>query len=92
MTGETPRKTRGSLIGMVNEREFGVSFLEANITDNEEEGSSTLQARLDNIPPSVGEWVHTISPALISSFIIILSLTKKWKQQSSFLAHGPDLM
>lgn len=55
MTGETPRKTRGSLIGMVNEREFGVSFLEANITDNEEEGSSTLQARLDNIPPSVGE-------------------------------------
>lgn len=55
MKGETPRKTRGSLIGMVNEREFGVSFLEANITDSEDEGSSTLQARLDNIPPSVGE-------------------------------------
>lgn len=54
-TGETPRKTRGSLIGMVNEREFGVSSLEANITDSEEEGSNTLQARLDNIPPSVGE-------------------------------------
>uniref|UniRef100_A0A3Q2Y4I9 Hemicentin 2 n=1 Tax=Hippocampus comes TaxID=109280 RepID=A0A3Q2Y4I9_HIPCM len=50
---EAPRKTRGSLIGMVNEREFGVSFLEANITDNEEEGSSSLQARLDNIPPSL---------------------------------------
>lgn len=55
VTGEVPRKTRGSLIGMVNEREFGVSFLEANITDNMEEGSSTLQARLDNIPPTVGE-------------------------------------
>ncbi len=55
MKGESPRKTRGSLIGMVNEKEFGVSFLEANITDNEDEGSSTLQARLDNIPPSVGE-------------------------------------
>lgn len=54
-TGETPRKTRGSLIGMVNEREFGVSSLEANITDSEEEGGNTLQARLDNIPPSVGE-------------------------------------
>lgn len=40
---------------MVNEREFGVSSLEANITDGEEEGSNTLQARLDNIPPSVGE-------------------------------------
>lgn len=41
---------------MVNEREFGVSFLEANISDSEEEdGSNTLQARLDNIPLSVGE-------------------------------------
>uniref|UniRef100_H2MDX8 Hemicentin 2 n=1 Tax=Oryzias latipes TaxID=8090 RepID=H2MDX8_ORYLA len=50
---EVPRRTRGSLIGMMNEREFGVSFLEANITDNVEEGSSTLQARLENIPPSV---------------------------------------
>lgn len=60
MKGETPRKTRGSLIGMVNEREFGVSYLEANITDNEE-GSSTLQARLDNIPPSIGEWVQNAS-------------------------------
>ncbi|XP_037536631.1 hemicentin-2 [Nematolebias whitei] len=57
--GEVPRKTRGSLIGMVNDREFGVSFLEANITDNMEEGSSTLQAHLDNIPPTVGPllWV-----------------------------------
>lgn len=55
LKGETPRRTRGSLIGMVNEREFGVSYLEANITDNEVEGSSSLQARLDNIPPAVGE-------------------------------------
>lgn len=70
--GETPRKTRGSLIGMVNEREFGVSFLEANITDNMEEGSSTLQARLDNIPPSVGELSHITSPRLMSYLPVYL--------------------
>ncbi|CAJ1068041.1 hemicentin-1 [Xyrichtys novacula] len=58
--GETPRKTRGSLIGMVNEREFGVSYLEANITDNEVEGSSTLQAHLDNIPPTVGPLMRVL--------------------------------
>ncbi|XP_072244443.1 hemicentin-1 [Leuresthes tenuis] len=58
--GEVPRRTRGSLIGMVNEREFGVSFLEANITDNMEEGSSTLQARLDNIPPTVGPLMRVL--------------------------------
>lgn len=55
LTGEVPRRTRGSLIGMVNDREFGVSYLEANITDNNDEGSSTVQAHLDNIPPTVGE-------------------------------------
>ncbi|KAM9391508.1 hemicentin-1 [Pholidichthys leucotaenia] len=58
--GDIPRKTRGSLIGMVNEREFGVSFLEANITDDEEEGSSTLQARLDNIPTTVGPLLRVL--------------------------------
>ncbi|XP_028269954.1 hemicentin-1 isoform X2 [Parambassis ranga] len=58
--GEVPRKTRGSLIGMVNEREFGVSFLEANITDNTEEGSSTVQAHLDNIPPTVGPLLRVL--------------------------------
>lgn len=56
MKGETPRRTRGSLIGMVNDREFGVSFLEVNVTDDPKEGSSTLHAHMDNIPPSVGEW------------------------------------
>lgn len=55
LTGETPRRTRGSLIGMVNEREFGVSFLEANISDDVDQGTSSLHARLDNIPPSIGE-------------------------------------
>uniref|UniRef100_A0A087YHW1 Cell adhesion molecule-related/down-regulated by oncogenes n=1 Tax=Poecilia formosa TaxID=48698 RepID=A0A087YHW1_POEFO len=60
LTGEVPRKTRGSLIGMVNDREFGVSFLEANITDDKEQGSSTLEARLDNIPPAVGPLLQVL--------------------------------
>ncbi|CAL8251670.1 unnamed protein product [Boreogadus saida] len=58
--GESPRKARGSLIGMVNEREFGVAFLEANITDNQELGTSTLNAHLDNIPPSVGPLLRVL--------------------------------
>nr|XP_015827628.2 hemicentin-1 [Nothobranchius furzeri] len=58
--GEVPRKTRGSLIGMVNDREFGVSLLEANITDDMDKGSSTLQAHLDNIPPTVGPLLRVL--------------------------------
>ncbi|KAL0979469.1 hypothetical protein UPYG_G00185480 [Umbra pygmaea] len=58
--GEAPRKARGSLIGMVNDREFGVSFLEANITENPDKGTSTLRAHLDNIPPSVGPLLRVL--------------------------------
>ncbi|XP_076126836.1 hemicentin-1 [Alosa pseudoharengus] len=58
--GESPRRARGSLIGMVNEREFGVAFLEANITENPEEGTSTLEAHVDNIPPSVGPLLRVL--------------------------------
>ncbi|KAG9354591.1 hypothetical protein JZ751_001304, partial [Albula glossodonta] len=35
------------------QEEFGVAFLEANITDNPEEGTSTLEAHVDDIPASV---------------------------------------
>ncbi|KAK5871231.1 hypothetical protein PBY51_004123 [Eleginops maclovinus] len=79
--GESPRKTRGSLIGMVNEREFGVSFLEANITDNEVDGSSSVQARLDNIPPSVGPLLRV----LVSAFAPIYWTTV---QQSGAARNG----
>ncbi|XP_028851746.1 hemicentin-1 isoform X2 [Denticeps clupeoides] len=58
--GESPRRARGSLIGMVNEREFGVAFLEANITENAEEGSSTLMVHVDNVPLSVGPLLRVL--------------------------------
>uniref|UniRef100_A0A1A8CM87 Hemicentin 1 n=1 Tax=Nothobranchius kadleci TaxID=1051664 RepID=A0A1A8CM87_NOTKA len=45
---------------MVNDREFGVSLLEANITDDMDKGSSTLQAHLDNIPPTVGPLLRVL--------------------------------
>lgn len=42
---------------MVNEQEFGVAFLEANITENKEQGSSILEGHIENVPTSVGEHV-----------------------------------
>ncbi|XP_041098662.1 hemicentin-1 isoform X2 [Polyodon spathula] len=49
-----PLRARGSVIGMINEREFGVAFLDANVTESEEEGSSTVRASIENIPHTVG--------------------------------------
>ncbi|XP_037392153.1 hemicentin-2 isoform X1 [Pygocentrus nattereri] len=59
-SGETPRRARGSLIGIVNDQEFGVAFLEVNITENLEQGTSNLQAHVDNIPPSVGPLMRVL--------------------------------
>ncbi|XP_016112004.1 hemicentin-1 [Sinocyclocheilus grahami] len=58
--GESPRRARGSLIGMINEKEFGVAYLEANITENEADGTSTLDAHVENIPPSVGPLLRVL--------------------------------
>ncbi|MGH0143069.1 UNVERIFIED_CONTAM: hypothetical protein FKN15_022424 [Acipenser sinensis] len=55
-----PLRARGSLIGMINEREFGVAFLEANVTENEEEGSSTVRASIENIPHTVGPLMRVL--------------------------------
>ncbi|XP_035291447.1 hemicentin-1 [Anguilla anguilla] len=58
--GEVPRRARGSLIGMVNEEEFGVAFLEANITDDLEQGTSKLEAHVNDIPASVGPLLRVL--------------------------------
>ncbi|KAJ8379625.1 hypothetical protein SKAU_G00004030 [Synaphobranchus kaupii] len=58
--GEVPRRARGSLIGMVNEEEFGVAFLEVNITDDPEQGTSRLEAHVDDIPSSVGPLLRVL--------------------------------
>ncbi|XP_066569261.1 hemicentin-1 isoform X1 [Amia ocellicauda] len=58
--GTVPQRAKGSLIGMLNDREFGVAFLDANITDHPEEGTSTLWAHVDNIPPTVGPLMRVL--------------------------------
>lgn len=38
-----------------------MAYLEANITENEADGTSTLEAHVENIPPSVGECIYMLS-------------------------------
>ncbi|XP_035392059.1 hemicentin-1 [Electrophorus electricus] len=77
-SGESPRRARGSLIGMVNEREFGVAFLEANITENPEQNTSTLRSHVTDIPPSVGPLLRI----LVSVFAPIYWTTVYQKAQT----------
>ncbi|XP_060787017.1 hemicentin-1 isoform X2 [Neoarius graeffei] len=62
--GESLRRARASVIGMVNDHEFGISFLEVNISENSESRSSTLEAHMENVPPSVGPLLKVLVSAL----------------------------
>ncbi|XP_064420214.1 hemicentin-2 [Latimeria chalumnae] len=49
-----PLRARGSLIGVINDKEFGVAFLNTNITENTDAGYTTVQGNIENIPETVG--------------------------------------
>ncbi|XP_023195302.1 hemicentin-1 [Xiphophorus maculatus] len=48
-----PHKTRGSIIGNINDIEFGIAFLNATITDSNS-GSKTIKATISNVPRTLG--------------------------------------
>ncbi|XP_075041291.1 hemicentin-2 [Mixophyes fleayi] len=47
-------RVRASLIGIINDQDFGVSSLSANMTENSHSGTTTISSSIENIPPSVG--------------------------------------
>ncbi|KAM9476100.1 hemicentin-1 isoform 3-T3 [Clarias gariepinus] len=63
-SGDSLRRARASVIGVVNDHEFGVSFLEVNISENSESRNSRLEAHMENVPPSVGPLLKVLVSAL----------------------------
>ncbi|MGH0125472.1 UNVERIFIED_CONTAM: hypothetical protein FKN15_054569 [Acipenser sinensis] len=50
-----PQQARGSVIGNINDIEFGIAILNATVTDSEESGARIIQATITNVPRSLGE-------------------------------------
>ncbi|KAL2089466.1 hypothetical protein ACEWY4_014154 [Coilia grayii] len=48
-----PQRARGSIIGNINDVEFGIAILNATISDNKS-GPRTIQATISNVPRSLG--------------------------------------
>ncbi|XP_063057327.1 hemicentin-1 isoform X2 [Engraulis encrasicolus] len=48
-----PQRARGSIIGNINDVEFGIAILNATISDNKA-GPRTIQATITNVPRSLG--------------------------------------
>ncbi|KAM4696629.1 hemicentin-2 [Rhinophrynus dorsalis] len=55
-----PSRVRASVIGIINDQEFGISALTANLTENPFSGSTTITSSIENIPPSVGPLMRVL--------------------------------
>ncbi|KAM4020614.1 hemicentin-2 [Anomaloglossus baeobatrachus] len=47
-------RVRASLIGIVNDQDFGLSSLSANMTENPQTRATTISSSVENIPASIG--------------------------------------
>ncbi|XP_069465362.1 hemicentin-2 isoform X1 [Ambystoma mexicanum] len=55
-----PLRVRGSLIGIINHKEFGVASLSANVTEDHNLGTATINTSIENIPPSIGPLMRAL--------------------------------
>ncbi|NWS11562.1 HMCN1 protein, partial [Pachyramphus minor] len=49
-----PAHAKGSIIGNINDVEFGIAFLNATVTDSPDSDTRVIQAKITNIPRSIG--------------------------------------
>ncbi|KFV03499.1 Hemicentin-1, partial [Pterocles gutturalis] len=49
-----PSRAKGSVIGNINDIEFGIAFLNATVTDSPDSETRVIQAKITNVPRSLG--------------------------------------
>ncbi|KFQ34920.1 Hemicentin-1, partial [Mesitornis unicolor] len=61
-----PSRAKGSIIGNINDIEFGVAFLNATVTNSPDSETQVIQAKITNVPRSIGpamrKLVSVLSP------------------------------
>uniref|UniRef100_H0XAK9 Hemicentin 1 n=1 Tax=Otolemur garnettii TaxID=30611 RepID=H0XAK9_OTOGA len=55
-----PQRARGSVIGNINDVEFGIAFLNATVTDSPSSDARVIQAKITNVPRSLGSAMKKI--------------------------------
>ncbi|NXO08792.1 HMCN1 protein, partial [Oriolus oriolus] len=49
-----PARAKGSIIGSINDVEFGIAFLNATVTDSPGSDTRVIQAKITNVPQTLG--------------------------------------
>ncbi|XP_021098568.1 hemicentin-1 [Heterocephalus glaber] len=55
-----PQRARGSVIGNINDVEFGIAFLNATVTDSPDSDTKIIRAKITNVPRSLGPAMRKI--------------------------------
>ncbi|XP_044528060.1 hemicentin-1 [Gracilinanus agilis] len=55
-----PQQARGSVIGNINDVEFGIAFLNATVIDSPHSDTRVIQAKITNVPRSLGPALRKI--------------------------------
>ncbi|XP_038398241.1 hemicentin-1 isoform X3 [Canis lupus familiaris] len=55
-----PQRARGSVIGNINDVEFGIAFLNATVTDSPASDTRIIHAKITNVPRSLGPAMRKI--------------------------------
>lgn len=53
-----PQRAKGSVIGNINDVEFGIAFLNATVTDSPTSDTRIIHAKITNVPRSLGKFLY----------------------------------
>lgn len=63
-----PQRARGSVIGNINDVEFGIAFLNATVTDSPTSDTRVIHAKITNVPRRLGKFLY-LSKQSINFFL-----------------------
>ncbi|XP_056668537.1 hemicentin-2 isoform X2 [Monodelphis domestica] len=66
-----PRGSRGRMIGEINGQEFGVAYLNTSVLQEDDNGATTIQSSINNIPPEVGPLMRILVVAIAPIYWVL---------------------